>query len=523
MDAFYLPARRQAPGPANANAVAARAWLVAHQLADGSWDGPNALVATGVSLLALLAEPAASNESIRAAQYLVSHQDEAGSWAPIGTEHAAWSQGVATWALAQFQVRHPSAPTLEAITRSANAIMRAQQARGGWSDTMGPVSSASAFASVLQVMALRSAALAGIRSGALDRCAERAADYFAAGGSDNRNDCAERALGLQLLGQGMSDAALDGLAAASDESRTWPARVEMPRLEIYFLHLAALQHERWMDRAWLASLRPAIAESQHADGSWGVKPQAASDPSTTAICAMILSDIQPASPAIPAPSAPCVEIAGSSGHALVLWSIPLRRSDPLRLDFSVVQSISNCTGIVTWSPGDFLVEKLADAMPRDTLMDVGPAAAHAFAELQLSGNTLYDFVLFRPPARPLRALFSEEEAFTLSSPALARALPALPRTEKAWTTHWLEMRRAWKAGDAELLQAAVDGLTRGAEADIEAARRSTAERIASLLSSPGNYLIVLDAWLGPVGMEQALRESGLLAQRLGERAQPAVQ
>lgn len=146
------------------------AYLAVGQLADGSWpDGGQGAGVVGACMLAFLAHghlPGRSPQGYarvveRAREWLLTRQRGDGSIIGVGIS-PMYQHGLATLALAEALGAGPDQRLRRAVEGCVDCIVRCQNRRGGWRHMLSTEDGDESPGSVGQLMALRSAANAGI-------------------------------------------------------------------------------------------------------------------------------------------------------------------------------------------------------------------------------------------------------------------------------------------------------------------------------------------------------------------------
>lgn len=280
----------------------ALAWLARHQSADGRWDGQQFdescgacggataneldVAVTGLTLLAFLA---ADHTHLDGGPYQ-QHVRRALDWLLAGQlpdgdlrrGDTMYAQGIATIALCEAYAMTGDETLAEPARRAVQYIIAAQHPRtGGWRFQPGDEGDTSVLG--WQVLALRSAAIAGIRvppqalAGAkrwlmlVEDRSQPGLYAYLPGEPANEAMTAEGLLTQQLIGQPLDDprtvAAVEALSARP------PQWSQGPSTYAWFFSTQALFHnlgEPW--KRWNRALRRELTEHQEgngpAEGSW---------------------------------------------------------------------------------------------------------------------------------------------------------------------------------------------------------------------------------------------------------------
>ena len=241
-------------------------WLAAAQKQDGSWDDgtDSAVYETSLALLAFVQRGLTanvfdlSNTVSRAAQYLVTLQEEDGSFAAVGTtppEASAAADYALCWAY-----RLTGHPELKAAAeKGLRQIVRTQLDSGLWPSRV-PMDPSASF--IWQVQALSSAKPATLESGWSDEQREKAVTAIKAAihTNDTHTTCAAEVLALQLLGHWRDPEYAPAVLSLRDAGKDWDASdLTNPIREWFFVTYASFQQGGRMWGDWQKSfVKPAI-------------------------------------------------------------------------------------------------------------------------------------------------------------------------------------------------------------------------------------------------------------------------
>lgn len=296
-------------------------WLARHQDPDGSWD-PHGYTrhcrpglsctgtgfpeyragVTGLALLAFLGagldhqHDSPFRENVAGAvEWLLAHQDERGCFGPREGQYL-YNHGIATIAVAEAAALTRDDALVAATGRAIRFIERTQQAGGGWDYTSARTNRNDLSVSGWQVMALHSAAAAGVpaRTATLTRLEDYlrravrrdgSAIYADRGTGEGRGGVSIASVGLlSKLYAGWSPRSPETQRAAVRLVRQGPdpdGRADWERTyqSLYYWYTAtlALFHvggEQW--EAWNLYLQRTVLPLQHRDGeregSWDPDP-----------------------------------------------------------------------------------------------------------------------------------------------------------------------------------------------------------------------------------------------------------
>jgi hypothetical protein len=282
---FLLSTLTAAPEPAEKDASVEKAlkFLAARQGRQGEWVVDNTpkypVAATGLAVLAFLSAGVEPTDKTygpalkKAVAFLVA--------APVKNDlykEGTYSQGIATWALAEYALASgkevPPAVTT-ALERNVAGTVQAQSDRGGW--RYSPKAPGDLSVTVWMLLSLRAAERAGVKvppaslktgMAFVKTCQTKEGPFFYLPGTDNKPGAAMTAAGTLLL-------ALDGSAPDGKElAALQPVILQElggrgTDLPVYTLHYQAHALSRFADEkaaAGLDKIRDMLVKTQNNAG-----------------------------------------------------------------------------------------------------------------------------------------------------------------------------------------------------------------------------------------------------------------
>ncbi len=245
-------------------------WLKKTQNADGSWGDATepSTPATGLALLVFLkhGETPASDEFgttfEKGLKYLLSQPGNE----PKGQEGdlMAIAHGIRTRALCEAYAMTRIPSVLPACTNAVNAILAAQRPSGLWSMRFEKEDGKDEVeASVWQMLAIKSALMAGLDATTLRPALKRGAEALAATIENDGKTVGPAALCMQLAGQGHTATCKAAIASLDGLAMDWEnPSFSNPVYHWYFITQAKFHHggQAWVE--WNRSFAPELVKRQ---------------------------------------------------------------------------------------------------------------------------------------------------------------------------------------------------------------------------------------------------------------------
>ncbi len=243
-------------------------WLKKTQNEDGSWGGdtqPHSTV-TALALLAFLkhGETPASDEFgttfETALKYLLAQSKNETS----GQDLIAIDHGIRSRALCEAYAMTKLPSLLPACTNAVNTILAAQRPSGLWSMRYEMEEGKDDVeTSAWQMLAIKSALMAGLEAAVLRPALKRGAEALAATIEDNGKTAGPAALCMQIAGQGRIPACRAAIAALEGLTMDWEKpNFSNPVYHWYFITQAKFHHggQAWAE--WNKSFAPELVKRQ---------------------------------------------------------------------------------------------------------------------------------------------------------------------------------------------------------------------------------------------------------------------
>ncbi len=380
-----------------------------------------------------------------------------------------------------------------------------------------------------QVIALRAVQFAGVDSLGSRNALDRAAAALEVDSLTTKASIAERVLGRQLLGRDQDESTRKDLLEISDAMLSWPSRLDAPFFEAYLAELAVTQPGRWLDAPWCKSLVADVRAARQPDGSWHPSKAEAGfgDAYATALCLLILQpppEICPTAETFPTLA---WKVKSAESEAVVLCSIPVHEWDVLFLSPEIIRARDAADSVAfTLNARDserILLDHAIgpDGQPRSWAQAAATLAAE-FDRQNIEIDYFQRFFIYRAPVKPAQPLI---DAATFSAAVENFSSKDFGASKLNGTNLHSALLRAWTQGDEAAVEKSMDEIIGPAREALAPLKLEAAEKLVRLLKKPGRHFVVLDAWLalGKDGVLAELERSGLVTERLGERAQPGVE
>ena len=262
-------------------------WLKTNQQADGSW-GPNTIALTGLSLLTFLAhgETTSSTNYSRtvenAIRFLLAKQRANGTFVNVNTQEGPYEHGIASYAMCEAYGLTRIPELKPAMEKAVQVILNGQQPGGGWDYRYSKGGRRDTSVAGWQIQALKAALIAGAENPDIRKSLAKAADdlkkacdpvtgkfhYTDRSSQTSESITGVAVLCLDLIGQGDSKEARQGLSALTKALCKWEAAPEWAMYGWYYITQAKFQEGGSEWKRWNNQFARAFTGSQNKDGSW---------------------------------------------------------------------------------------------------------------------------------------------------------------------------------------------------------------------------------------------------------------
>lgn len=257
-------------------------WLRINQQADGSWGDDNRNAMTGLALLTFLAHGETTDSPRYGAcvekgiRHLVAQQDATGRFGKNVYVHS-----IATYAISEAYSMTRIAALKPVMEKAIAVIIQGQQSKGGWDYDYGNKGRRDTSIAGWQIQALKAAKIAQAEVPGLEEALAKALGdlksaqhrengrffYSDPTGAGSLSMTGVSVLCLQLLGEGESPEARDGLQALQEMDCNWRKAPEWALYTWYYTTQARFHAGKGWE-SWNARFARTLVAHQNEDGSW---------------------------------------------------------------------------------------------------------------------------------------------------------------------------------------------------------------------------------------------------------------